>query len=490
MSQQLKLTNSIDYKPISVSTSLRKKNLGQYMTPESIAHFMAAMFPDSFDRSCHLLDAGAGCGALTSAFLDRWKTGKFGFSAVNVTMYEIDALLRQQLHSQIANYPEANISVLECDYIMDSMNRLPHEETYSHVILNPPYKKINSHSTHRKALNAIGVEMVNLYSAFVALAILQTKHQGQIVAIIPRSFCNGPYYKAFRQLLLEHTTIKHIHLFKARNKAFQEDSVLQENIIIRLEKGSSPAMVRISSSTDASFDDLSYFDLPIERIVFPEDTEQFIHIPSSTEILNLESSESIKYSLQDLNIQISTGPVVDFRLKEHLCSMPCENTAPLLYPIHFRTNKLVWPLSDIRKPNAIKRNVDTEKWLYPTGFYCVVKRFSTKEEKRRIVARVIDPNVFKNMPPVLGFENHLNVFHQNKRGLPPELAYGLSTFLNSTELDEYFRRFNGHTQVNATDLRKLKYPSMDVLLQLGVWTMAQSSFEQSDIDLKITELTS
>jgi adenine-specific DNA-methyltransferase len=39
----------------------------------------------------------------------------------------------------------------------------------------------------------------------------------------------------------------------------------------------------------------------------------------------------------------------------------------------------------------------------------------------------------------------------------------LAAFLNSTVLDVYFRQFNGHTQVNATDLRNLRYPSRSQL---------------------------
>jgi hypothetical protein len=133
------------------------------------------------------------------------------------------------------------------------------------------------------------------------------------------------------------------------------------------------------------------------------------------------------------------------------------------------------------------RNDDTEKWLYPAGFYCVVRRFSSKEEKRRVVASVIDPASFGDNP-VLGFENHLNLFHENKHGLPEALARGLAVFLNMTAVDEHFRRFNGHTQVNATDLKLMKYPSRDALIQLGEWAMRQTTLSQDAIDTKLGTL--
>ena len=137
----------------------------------------------------------------------------------------------------------------------------------------------------------------------------------------------------------------------------------------------------------------------------------------------------------------------------------------------------------MKKPKAIERNADTEKWLYPSGFYCVVRRFSSKEERRRIVAGVVDPAAFGEAP-VLGFENHLNVFHESRRSLPQRLARGLAVFLNTTAVDEAFRRFNGHTQVNATDLKLMKYPSREILTQLGEWAMQQDNLTQSTIDAK------
>jgi adenine-specific DNA-methyltransferase len=101
----------------------------------------------------------------------------------------------------------------------------------------------------------------------------------------------------------------------------------------------------------------------------------------------------------------------------------------------------------------------------PAGFYVLVKRFSAKEERRRIVAAIYDP---ARVPAeAVAFENHLNYYHRNGSGLPERLAKGLAAFLNSTLVDLYFRQFNGHTQVNATDLRSLNYPTEEELEALG-----------------------
>jgi hypothetical protein len=117
----------------------------------------------------------------------------------------------------------------------------------------------------------------------------------------------------------------------------------------------------------------------------------------------------------------------------------------------------------------------------------VVRRFSAKEDRRRIVASLVRPNTFPGAEK-LGFENHLNIFHENKQGLDEQLAYGLAAFLNTTAVDDHFRRFNGHTQVNATDLRLMKYPSRAALISLGLWAASQRELTQPMLDDKLTTL--
>jgi hypothetical protein len=156
-------------------------------------------------------------------------------------------------------------------------------------------------------LRLAGIETVNLYSAFVALALTLMQPGGQLVAIIPRSFCNGPYYRPFRAFLLRHAALRHIDLFASRAKAFKDDDVLQENVIIRLERAGRQGNVTISNSTDGTFADLSTHEHPFDRIVFPDDPEQFIHVPTSLERNTIELSPGIRFSLHDIGLTVSTG---------------------------------------------------------------------------------------------------------------------------------------------------------------------------------------
>jgi hypothetical protein len=308
------------------------------------------------------------------------------------------------------------------------------------------------------------------------------------VAIIPRSFCNGPYYRPFRDFLLSRAAVRHMHLFGSRNKAFKDDGVLQENIIIRLERCGKQGPVTISNSADDRFADLVTHEQPFDRIVFPDDPERFIHVPTSLEHSAIELFSGVRFSLDEIGVSTSTGPVVDFRLQEHIRQDPAAGTVPLLYPGHFKGADTHWPKDGIKRGNAIVLNSDTMKWLYPNGFYTVVRRFSAKEERRRIIASVVRPDAFPSAL-MLGFENHLNVFHHQKRGLPESFAYGLAAFLNTVAVDDYFRRFNGHTQVNATDLRLMKYPSRSTLTAFGEWFKAQTDPTEAMLDDQLKKIS-
>jgi adenine-specific DNA-methyltransferase len=416
---------------------------------------------------------------------------------IHATAYEVDTLLASYLGDTLEECADRARSrkvkfssqLKAADFIHDGAEQayslFNKRRTFTHVIMNPPYKKIKTGSAHRVSLRGAGIETSNMYTGFLALAVMLLEDGGELVAITPRSFCNGPYFLPFRKLFLEQMTLKHIHVFEARNKAFSGDDVLQENVIFRAVKGADKSRVTISVSSDSEFSDYTAREVDYAQVVCPRDPELFIHMASSTE--DDRTAERIKifhHSLEDLGVTVSTGPVVDFRLKDLLRQEHVADAVPLIYPGHCQNNFVEWPVNG-RKPNAILDTEESNRWLMPNGYYTVVKRFSSKEERRRVVASLHDPKRVE--AALIGFENHLNVFHTNKRGLPEPLAKGLAVYLNSSLVDAYFRQFNGHTQVNATDLRKLRYPSREQLIALG--RSVNGCFpEQNAVDLLIEEL--
>jgi adenine-specific DNA-methyltransferase len=447
----------------------KKGELGQFMTPSHIAEFMGSLF-DTPRKRVRLLDCGAGIGSLTISAVQKLK------EIESVDLWEIDSIMREYLAQGIESL-HVPFEIHPTDFIQDAVRNVVSKtgRRFTHAILNPPYKKISTASKHRLLLRAAGIETVNLYTAFLALTILLMESDGQVVAIVPRSFCNGPYYKPFRKLMLQNCSIEHIHVFDSRSKAFKDDEVLQENVIFKLKKDGVQSDVTISTSHDHNLTDYVARSVEFSEIVKPTDEEMFIHIPLGDQAA--DAGALFTCGLTELHLEVCTGPVVDFRLKDYWLRDPTKNSVPLLYPHHFEAGQIVYP-KEHKKPNALKRHPEVDKWLMPNGYYVVVKRFSSKEERRRVVAYNIDPNEFKT--EVIGFENHWNVFHFKKSGIDRILSNGLACFLNSTLLDEHFRIFSGHTQVNATDLRNMKYPTLKVLRQLGMSYRPTMNQEQID----------
>ena len=453
----------------------RKAELGQFLTPAPVAKLMASMFKCTVP-DVSILDAGAGVGSLFAAVVAELGARIDRPRRISVEAYEIDAVFvpylkrTAELCDQFCREQgvEFSANLLQADFIRH------HEEVlflraadprFDCVILNPPYRKIRSESGIRKALRNLGIETGNLYAGFVALAMYLLKAGGELVAITPRSFCNGPYFKPFREAFLRNLAMKRIHVYEARDAAFRDDDVLQENIIVHAVRSPAiPAVVEVTSSQGASDECCKSSFVPYDRVVPPDDPDLFIHLPLGRGELVSHSIQRLPLSLQELRMSVSTGRVVDFRARELLRSDPEQGCVPLIYPCHVSSSGINWPRKG-KKPNAIVVSDRAGELLVPNANYVLVKRFSTKEERRRIVACVYEAAKFSY--PLVGFENHLNYFHENGRGLSLELAWGLAAFLNSSVVDHYFRLFSGHTQVNAADLRKLRYPTREQLQEIG-----------------------
>jgi len=449
------------------------------MTPPATARLMASMF-EAKHQSIALLDAGAGVGSLTAAFVDEICSRTHKPNNIHVTAYEIDSDLAEYLSDTLRQCQEvcedAHISfeseLIKRDFIEDGVRMLRQHmftsaRQFNCAILNPPYKKISSDSETRLLLREIGVETSNLYTGFLSVVFALLDTGGELVAITPRSFCNGPYFKPFRELLLATLALRRIHVFDSRQIAFKDDDVLQENVIFHgVKGGSTNRAVIIASSTGPDDEAIKVRQMPYEQVIRPSDREHFIHIvPDELGASVAEQVRSLHSALYDLDVEVSTGRVVDFRATRFLRDHPAVDTFPLIYPRNFENGYIQWPKPGGKKAQAMAVLPGAEELFIPRGTYVLVKRFTSKEEERRIVAAVYDPQ--RIVAEKVAFENHINYFHRRGNGLPLTLARGLTAFLNSTLVDLYFRQFNGHTQVNAADLRNLKYPTAAQLEALG-----------------------
>lgn len=490
----------IDSLRLEASKKLKPENrasLGQFFTSASVARLMASMFSRE-SRVVNILDAGAGVGSLSSALLAEICNWNNRPKSITITAYEIDPVLVDYLRTSfdicLAAYENEDVNLSTKIYIEDFIEKsvsmlnggLSNDTRmfFNYAIVNPPYRKIRINSRERKLLKRIGIETSNLYTAFLWIILKLLEPNGELVAIVPRSFCNGLYFLSFRKALLETMTIRRIHIFESRERTFKDDKVLQENIIIHAIKTSQKnPLVTISSSASPDEDLIATYCINHDYLVKPDDSQAIIHIiPNETALRIKEQIEMLTLTLNDIGLAVSTGRVVDFRAKEFLKEKMSDTAVPLIYPAHFMEGFIKWPNKMLRKPDALTEGAKNRGILIPTGFYVLVKRFSSKEEKRRIIAAVYDPSRLST--EMIGFENHLNYFHRNGHGMPRDLAKGLAAFLNSTPVDKFFRQFSGNTQVNATDLRNLRYPSEEKLLAIGT-TIGERFPPQEELDILI-----
>ncbi len=513
-SQILALADATGWQSCGEKTRRERSEEGQFFTPPPIARCLANWFAtEGLNRpSIHLLDPGAGGGVLTAAVVERIVTLRAAGSlprlgAVILDAWELDSAflpaLRQGLSACAAALEQEGVRVeiqlSQGSYIEGAVRELdqglfgaPPSRRVTHAILNPPYRKIATSSRERRLLASIGIETSNLYAAFVALALRQLAEGGELSAITPRSFCNGPYFREFRREILGSSTFQRVHLFDSRSEAFGRDEVLQENILFHLVRGGRD-QPPLNLSTGSLESPVHTF-IARERFVSRDDADQVIHIATETDADEVRDFiHGLPCKLGDLGLAVSTGPVVDFRLKGSLAAEWSTGRVPLIYPHCVKAGRVSPPLTrsadygDARigkKAVAIRDDSESHRWLTPVARFVLIKRFSSKEEKRRLVAGVLEPADFPE--GLIGLENHLNFFHRKRAGLSEALAKGLGRFLNSTVADRYFRQFNGHTQVNASDLRAFRYPDLKSLERLG--KAALDDADQGAIDLAMSKV--
>jgi adenine-specific DNA-methyltransferase len=476
-----------------VSTHQRasvRRELGQFVTPVAVARFMAKLARPG-TKHVRVLDPGAGAGVLASALCERLPAGSAG---LHVDAYEVDAVMARACRASLAHARswlasrgvQMTFEVYEIDFVTENAGFLsdtlfdlcpPH--LYDIAVLNPPYFKLQKSDPRSRAAADVVHGQPNIYSIFMAICARLLARRGVMVSITPRSFTTGDYFRRFREYLFSQVTPEAVHLFDSRSQAFREDAVLQENVIVRARKARPKAADAVRVSASGGTADLHrkrQQRVPLETIVDFRSSDFVFHIPAhGTDEELLAFVRSWAGSLRSLGLAVSTGPVVAFRARESLVGepRPGEPCVPLLWLHHVRPLSVEWPIAASRKPQYIRDDRTTQKLLVSSRNYVVLRRFSAKEEARRLVAAPLFGRELSAR--ALGLENHLNYVYRTHGEISRQETLGLAAVLGSSLLDRYFRISNGNTQVNATELRALPLPDVSRIREIGQQLMRAST---------------
>ncbi len=470
----------------SIAPATRKR-FGQYLTPPSIAAFMGGHVAARGKR-LRLLDPAVGTGTLATAACEAVASSTSPPDVIELVAYEVDRGLAPSVQATLAYLEQwlarRGIRLLADvrwqDFLAANAGALgpgllAGDEAFDTVICNPPYFKLPKCDPRVSALGEVVHGQPNVYGLFMAVGAALLREGGRFVYITPRSFASGPYFRKFREWFFERVRPVHLHVFESRTEAF--DQVLQETVITvgeRLDRAARRSFVRLSVSDGAQ--DVGtgpQRDLPVRDVLPRTCAGRVLYLPASREHDRVRRlAANWRGSLHGYGWEVSTGPVVAFRAAKFLRASPNGKTVPLLWLQHVAPMTVSWPRST-RKPEYVLRNAESAKLLVPNRNYVLLRRFSAKEERRRLVAA---PHfASRHSFEFLGLENHLNYIHKPGGELTRDEALGLSALLNSEFMDTWFRVGSGNTQVSATELRAMPLPDLDSIRRIGKRTRGRGA---------------
>ncbi|WP_434459158.1 Eco57I restriction-modification methylase domain-containing protein [Sphingobacterium multivorum] len=485
-----------------------KKKLGQYFTPKEVAEYMASLYtPPENKTSIRILDPGCGLGILSCALCEHLsKSGHI--HEIDLVVFETDLKLIDLAHKVFRYLQEwlekkeirFNYFLCANDFVLHNSSILKGEEhpleVFDVAITNPPYFKVPKNDPLNRLTKSLLYGQQNIYSIFIFLIVKLLAQSGNLIFISPRSFTSGNYFRAFREFIFREIKFEKFHLFHSRKKVFSRDKVLQENLIAYCKKRQTalPGQMEL----DVNIDEV--------EISMSQGLEDILRTNSKTyqltELVNLNSNQKIFHipvseqdekaiaifknwtnSFSQSNIKISTGPVVSFRASEFLMSEKTADTVPLIWLNNISKMQMSWPLSESIKddrPQFIVNDKKSVSLLVDNQNMVIIRRFSSKDDSSRLIAAPFFKCDFEYSQ--IGLENHVNYVYGEREQLSELCVWGISSLLNSTLFDVYFRTFNGNINVSATELRELPLPKMEIILKLGAAVKKVNDLTQDKLD--------
>lgn len=484
-------------KYLSSKTKAERKKIGQFFTSKETAIYMAELFDINPSTEINVLDPGAGSGVLSAAFVERLQSF-VDIKTIKLTCYEnnseiIDLLSANLQYIKLNSQISVEYTIVTDNYILSQNKKFNNvidcygcTEKYDYIIGNPPYLKISKDAPEATTMPLVCYGAPNLYFLFAAMSLFNLRNNGEMVYIIPRSWTSGAYFKRFREYFLSEGKLLNIHLFISRDKVFDKENVLQETIIIKVKKQKEaiPSIKITSSKSNNDFENITKIITPYNVVVSGDDDHYVFLVTNDDQLNILEKLERWKDTLPSIGLKMKTGLTVDFRNRDLLREEKDDNNVPLFYSQHIQDGHVIFPAN--REHEYISN--EQKGMIQKNKNYLFVKRFTAKEEKRRLQSGIY---LSKLLPEYqfISTQNKINFIDRiDGLEMSENVVYGLYVVFNSTIYDAYYRILNGSTQVNSTEINAMPVPTLQLIEKIGDKLKQTNDFSVRNCDAILEEI--
>ena len=243
-----------------------------------------------------------------------------------------------------------------------------------------------------------------------------------------------------------------------------------------------PETVTITSTnTNKDFNQCTTLVVPYDIVVSGDELYVYL-VTNEEEVSVLKKLHQWNKTLPEIGLKMKTGLTVDFRNRDILRNTEEEGAVPLFYSQHIKEGEVHFPIQKEHEyvvTDQIGLTQDNHNYLF-------VKRFTAKEESRRLQCGVYLAKKFPQYSKI-STQNKINFIDGLLTNMSECLVYGLYVLFNSTIYDKYYRILNGSTQVNSTEINAMPVPDIDVIQEMGKKMMKSKDMSEENCNMILEE---
>ena len=488
--------------------TIRKRHRhGQVFTPYHVSKEAAATLDLKANATgtIHILDAGAGDGQLTLATLDRIGREPEATRPRQIYLTAVEA------DTELADANEKNLNDIETwckerhmnvgaavvreDFLSPRRWRCRSVNVNAHIpidtcIMNPPYRRTRNADPETRTIRLAGAATsANLYSAFCEIGWRNLQAGGQITATTPRSFQNGSTFAEFRRRLEADVDIDCIHIWQNRRTLYGVQNVIQETVCWHgtVTKGTPRRPLTVIAHGNHERQTTWRWRTPGDRKWIRSrndgDTPRLMtNSDRSEEALNDWGRQMATIENEDYRVE--TGRHIEYRHSGTTTEANDGALTPYLSAQHISPNRVLWPLTGSKNYYDAAADPRPLKVHEPDA-YVLVNRIAPNELEPRAQACAISSETTNNQAFVAS--DRVNVISlwapakadgsnpaeranpdRNARAATRNArARGLAAWINSSVGNTLIGSALGSTQINASDLRAIPVPPIQILDEIG-----------------------